>query len=141
MAYRFSFLVSGLRASGLLVFLALFFLFAIASPSRADERSSDAASVVTVIHIDAMPQFQREAAGLLAGFRRDSLKEEGARGFEVLQEIDHPNHFTLVETWGDRKAYEAHAIAGLTRRFRDRLQPMLGSPFDERLHRAQDGAR
>ena len=133
MAHRFSFLIPGF-----LVFLAL---SAISCSSRADERPGDAATVVTVIHIDAMPQFQREAAGLLARFRRDSLKEEGARGFEVLEEIDHPNHFTLVEAWADRKAYEAHNIAGPARRFRDRLQPMLGSPFDERLHHAQEGAR
>jgi quinol monooxygenase YgiN len=39
-----------------------------------------------------------------------------------------------VEEWADQKAYDAHNSAPHTRQFRDLLQPMLGSPFDERLH-------
>jgi quinol monooxygenase YgiN len=99
--------------------------------SSAEEANSP---VVTVIHIDAMPQFTQAAAALLIGFRSDSLRDTGAKGFQLLQEVDHPNHFTLVEKWSTRKEYESHNIAAHTRRFRDQLQPMLGSPFDERLH-------
>ena len=44
------------------------------------------------------------------------------------------NHFTLVEKWLDEKAYEAYNLARHTRHFRDQLQPMLASPFDERIH-------
>src|ERR1700733_3161137 len=91
--------------------------------------------VVTVIHIDAMPQFTKSAANLLLGFRNDSLREAGAKKFEILQEIDHPNHFTLVEEWRSEKDYEAHNITVQARHFRDQLQPMLGSPFDERIYR------
>jgi quinol monooxygenase YgiN len=99
--------------------------------SWAEEANS---SVVTVIHIDAMPQFTQAAAAILIGFRSDSLRDAGANGFQLLQEVDHPNHFTLVEQWSTRKDYESHNIAIHTRHFRDQLQPMLGSPFDERIH-------
>ncbi len=90
--------------------------------------------IVTVIHVDARPTDTRSAQLLLDGFRRSSLRDTGAKGFEVLQEIGHPNHFTLVEKWLDEKAYEAHNLARHTRHFRDQLQPMLASPFDERIH-------
>lgn len=90
--------------------------------------------IVTVIHIDARPADTRSAMALLDGFRRSSLHDAGAKGFEVLQEIGHPNHFTLVEKWLDEKTYEDHNLARHTRHFRDRLQPMLASPFDERIH-------
>jgi len=90
--------------------------------------------IVTVIHIDAMPQFTQDAATLLDAFRRDSLKDSGEKQFQVLQETGHTNHFTLVETWSDEKAYEAHNSAEHARKFRDEIQPMLGSPFDERTH-------
>jgi len=100
-------------------------------PSLAEEVTS---SVVTVIHIDAMPHFTQAAAALLIGFRSDSRRDTGAKAFQVLQEVDHPNHFTLVEEWSTKKDYERHNIALHTRHFRDQLQPMLGSPFDERLH-------
>jgi quinol monooxygenase YgiN len=93
-----------------------------------------ATPVVTVIHIDAMPQYTQFAVALLAHFRRDSLKDHGEKAFQVLQEIGHTNHFTLVEEWADQKAYDDHNIAPHTRQFRDQIQPMLGSPFDERLH-------
>jgi quinol monooxygenase YgiN len=99
--------------------------------SLAEEVNS---SVVTVIHIDAMPQFTQAAAAILIGFRSDSLRDTGAKAFRVLQEVDHPNHFTLVEEWSTRNDYESHNIAVHTRHFRDQLQPMLGSPFDERIH-------
>ena len=44
------------------------------------------------------------------------------------------NHFTIVEIWQNREALEAHGGQAHVREFRERLQPMLGAPFDERLH-------
>ena len=96
---------------------------------------ADDAPVVTVIHIDAMPQFTQDAATLLDRFKAESMKlDAGVKQFQVLQEIGHTNHFTLVETWSDSKTYEAHNSSAHTRAFRDEIQPMLGSPFDERTH-------
>ncbi len=111
--------------------ISLFFIEALSISPAQDLQTP----VVTVIHIDAMPQFTESAATLLFGFRNDSLREAGSKQFEVLQEIDHPNHFTLVEAWRSEKDYEAHNITVQTRHFREQLQPMLGSPFDERIHR------
>jgi quinol monooxygenase YgiN len=54
----------------------------------------------------------------------------------VLQQIGAPNHFTLVEGWADRGAFEAHEASAAARALRAKLQPILGSPFDERLHHA-----
>jgi quinol monooxygenase YgiN len=99
--------------------------------SKADETS---APLVTVIHIDTMPPFTQAAAALLDRFRQDSLQDPGEKQFQVLQQIDRPNHFTLVEAWLDQKSYDAHNSAAHTRHFRDEIQPMLGSPFDERIH-------
>jgi quinol monooxygenase YgiN len=94
----------------------------------------DANSVVVIVHVDVMPPFTTQAADLLAQLQRDSRHEAGEKDFEVLQEIGRPNHFTLVEAWVDQAAFDAHNAAAHTRHFRDQLQPMLGSPFDERLH-------
>jgi quinol monooxygenase YgiN len=93
--------------------------------SRADETG---APLVTVIHIDTMPPFTEAAAALLDHFR------PGEKQFQVLQQMDRPNHFTLVEAWLDQKSFDAHNAAEHTRHFRDEIQPMLGSPFDERIH-------
>jgi quinol monooxygenase YgiN len=96
--------------------------------------------IVAVIHVDARPSDTRSASALLYGFRRSSLRDPGAKEFEVLQEIGHPNHFTLVEKWFNQKAYDEHNLAKHTRHFRDQMQPMLASPFDERIHTELNGS-
>jgi quinol monooxygenase YgiN len=39
-----------------------------------------------------------------------------------------------VEVWENHAAFDAHLAADHSKQFREKLQPMLGSPFDERLH-------
>ena len=67
-----------------------------------------------------------------------SRKGDGNVRFEVVQQTSRPNHFTVVEAWKDRKAYDARGSAGPQRAFRDKLGPMLGALYDERIYRAVD---
>jgi quinol monooxygenase YgiN len=57
--------------------------------------------------------------------------------------LGRPNQSTVVEIWASRQAYEDHLAVEHARAYRAKLQPMLGSPFDERLHRlnSTDGGR
>jgi quinol monooxygenase YgiN len=41
----------------------------------------------------------------------------------------------VVEAWKDQKAYDASRAADPQRQFRDKLGPMLGALYDERLYR------
>ena len=94
----------------------------------------DALAVIT--HVDVMPRHTAEAEALLHQYARDTLAAAGAARCDVLQELARPNHFTLVEVWATRRAFDDHRAAAATRRFREVLHPLLGSPFDERLHRS-----
>ncbi|MBV9771100.1 MAG: antibiotic biosynthesis monooxygenase [Bryobacterales bacterium] len=89
-----------------------------------------------VTHIDAEPNFTADAKSLLRGFASDSRKDPGAVRIEILEENGKPNHFTVVEVWQNQKDYESHLATAHTKAFRAKLLPMLGSPFDERLHSA-----
>jgi quinol monooxygenase YgiN len=71
---------------------------------------------------------------LLQQYAADSRKDKGAVRVELYMQISRTNHFTLVEVWENQQAFEAHEAAAHTRQFREQIQPMLGSPFDERLH-------
>jgi quinol monooxygenase YgiN len=51
-----------------------------------------------------------------------------------MQLVNRPNHFTVVETWRDRAAFDTHGMTGPTRRFREHLGPMSGALYDERLY-------
>jgi quinol monooxygenase YgiN len=95
----------------------------------ADER------LYVVTHVDVMPKFTDAARDLLKQFAVDSRKDAGAVRIEVLEELGRPNHSTVVEIWASRQAYDDHLAAEHTKAYRAKLQPMLGSPFDERLHR------
>jgi quinol monooxygenase YgiN len=46
------------------------------------------------------------------------------------------NHFTVFEVWRDQSALDAHVAAAHTRAYRDTVQPISGSPVDERVYTA-----
>jgi autoinducer 2-degrading protein len=88
-----------------------------------------------VAHVDtANPP--TDALVLLRRFADASRKDEGSVRFDILQHAVRANHFTVVETWRNQKALEAHAAAAHTREYREKLQPMSGSPLDERIYKA-----
>jgi quinol monooxygenase YgiN len=91
-------------------------------------------ALYVVTHVDFMPKFTAPGRDLLKQFVDESCKDPGAVRIEVLEELNRPNHSTVVEVWKDAKTYEDHLAAEHTRAYRTKLQPMLGSPFDERLH-------
>jgi quinol monooxygenase YgiN len=98
--------------------------------------AGDAVYVAT--HVDVIPP--RKEDGLAA------VKQLGESGraaadnlrFEVVQQTNRANHFTVIEIWKDAKAVEAHSMAEATRQFRDKLGPMSGALYDERMFKAVD---
>jgi quinol monooxygenase YgiN len=95
-------------------------------------------SVVVVTHVDVPGSFKDATVPLLQQLSETSRKEAGNLRFEVQQQGNRPNHFTVVELWTDQNAYDAHVLAGHTRQFRDTLGPMAGALYDERLYKAFD---
>jgi len=99
---------------------------------RADDTKD---TLYVIVHIDIVSAKVEQGETLLRQFGADSAKDDGAIRFEVLQEATRRNHFTIVELWQSAKQFEAHAAAEHTRQFREKLYPIAGGPFDERLHR------
>jgi quinol monooxygenase YgiN len=99
---------------------------------RGDETDE---SICAVTHVDVIPPFTVEGRKLLQQFATESRKDAGAVRIEVFEDLSRPNHSTVVEVWKSKKAYEDHLAADHVKAYRTKLQPMLGSPFDERLHR------
>jgi quinol monooxygenase YgiN len=92
-------------------------------------------SVVVVTHVDVIPPRKDDGVAAVKQLGDDSRKENGNQRFEVVQQTNRANHFTVVETWKSRRAFEAHTMAPHTRAFRDKLTPMSGALYDERLYR------
>jgi quinol monooxygenase YgiN len=74
------------------------------------------------------------APAMLGQLAEASRKEQGNLRFDVLQHAMRANHFTVFESWANQAALDAHAAAGHTRQYRDVLQPISGSPLDERVY-------
>ena len=89
-------------------------------------------------HVDVPPPFRDKTVPLLQQLAESSRRDAGNLRFEVQQQANRPNHFTVVEVWADTKAYDAHVMASHTRQFRDQLGPMSGALYDERLYKPVD---
>jgi quinol monooxygenase YgiN len=66
----------------------------------------------------------------------ESADDAGNISYEALQQANRGNHFTVIEAWADKDAYEAHAAAPHTRAFREKIMPFIGAPYDDRLYTA-----
>lgn len=95
-------------------------------------------ALYVVSHVDVPPPRKDECIALLNPLADASRKGAGSNRFEVVQQTNRPNHFTVVEIWKDKKAYDGSRAADAQRAFRDKLGPMLGALYDERLYRAID---
>jgi quinol monooxygenase YgiN len=114
-------------------------MFGAASVMAADVKLADGTMlsakpfyIVTYIEVD--PSGAANAKKLIKKHSADSKKDAGNLRYEALQRIGHKNHFIILEAWSDQDARDAHAKAGHTLTFRNALQPLLYSPFDERAH-------
>jgi len=95
-------------------------------------------SVVVMTHVDVPGALKDAVIPILRDLTDASRKEAGNLRFEVQQQGNRPNHFTVVERWVDQNAYEGHVVARHTRQFRETLGPMVGALYDERLYRVVD---
>ena len=102
--------------------------------NRTGENRTGAMYVVT--HIDVVPPGKDACMAALRTMSAETANDSGNISYDVLQQDDHSNHFTVVEEWADMKAADAHAMAAHTRAFREKLIPIKGALYDERFYMA-----
>lgn len=95
-------------------------------------------AILVVSHVDVPPPKKDDVIAALNPLADASRKSGGNARFEVVQQTSRPNHFTVVEAWKDQKSYDAARVDGSQRQFREKLGPMLGALYDERLYRPVD---
>jgi len=100
-----------------------------------DSPAAGTDALVVASHVDVPPPRKDELITALNPLAVDSRKVSGNQRFEVWQQTSRPNHFTVVEAWRGQRAYDARGSAAPQRTFRDKLGPMLGALYDERLYR------
>ena len=92
-------------------------------------------AIVAVTHVDVIPPEKDNGANALEQLADGSRRHNGNLQFDAWRQTNRPNHFTLVESWASRGAFDVHGMQKETREFRMRLGPMSGALYDERLYK------
>jgi quinol monooxygenase YgiN len=116
---------------GLLVALMLLPSLAVVSAQQHAEKS---VYVVTIIDVIPLPGGLGPVDAFLRQFASDSRKDRGCMRIEVVRQQGRANHYMILSAWNSQADFDAYTAAAHTRAFREKIQPFLGSPFDERLH-------
>jgi quinol monooxygenase YgiN len=90
--------------------------------------------IYVVTHVDIVPPDTAAGTKLVQQYVADSHKDKGFVRIEAGAQISRVNHISIVEVWQNQKAFDEHVAAAHTKEFRRQIDPMLGSPYDERLH-------
>ncbi len=92
------------------------------------------ARLYVVTYVDVYPNFADGTAAALTAEVAASKKDAGFVRYEFMRDVSRSNHFAIVEVWQSRQSYEAHLTQAHVKKFRETIQPWMGSPFDERLY-------
>ena len=90
--------------------------------------------VYGVSHVDVIPPQKDNALVALKALGEANRTAGGNVRYDIVQQTNRPNHFTVVEIWRSRADYEANSMSAHQREFRDKLGQMTGALYDERLY-------
>jgi quinol monooxygenase YgiN len=74
-----------------------------------------------------------EAALLEYGAVTSRVNGGHVQSYNVLQQLDRPNRFAVLEIWDQQANYNSWQSDRATTQFNNLTKPLLGSPFDHRL--------
>ena len=117
------------RLSSVLLALALLPL-AFTTTARAQDPADP--TVYMVSYIDVAQASRAADVEQLRQLAIASRKDPGVVRFEVFQRTAPPNQFVIVGIWKDQQSYDAHAASAHVKTFRQKLEPHLVAPVDER---------
>jgi quinol monooxygenase YgiN len=68
-------------------------------------------------------------------YAKASTGSDGTRAlsFSVLQQLERPNRYALLEVWNNRRSYDAWQASDTSRDFALSARPLLAAPIDRRL--------
>jgi quinol monooxygenase YgiN len=114
-------------------FLQLVFALTFAAATGAASAQTPSSAVDVATYVEVVPSAVATGTALLKQYRAASRKQDGNLRFDVLQELERPSRFAIVEAWRDPAAHDAHVQAASTKEFRDKLSPIQAAPPDERI--------
>ena len=84
--------------------------------------------LVVHVHVRVKPDFVEAFKRATLANARESIKEPGIAGFDVLQQQDDPTRFVLVEAYRNEGAPAAHKETSHYQFWRDTVAAMMAEP-------------
>ena len=100
------------------------------------KNESRSGRLYVLTHVDVIPAGKDDCMAALKAMSVDTANDAGNISYEALQQANRGNHFTVIEAWTNRKALDDHAMAAHTRAFREKISPVAGALYDERIYKA-----
>ena len=91
-------------------------------------------ALYAITHVDIVPNQKDAGIALVKELAENGRKAKGNIRFEALTQNSRTNHMTVVEIWKGRRAMEAQSATPGMKEFREKVSPMSGSLYDERLY-------
>lgn len=113
-------------------------LAAHAEPAQHGQPSAPA-SFVVITHVDllpdtAVPNGVETGIALLKNYVQGTSHANGNRSAVLITWAPTNNHFQVIEVWSSRAAFEAYIGTSAAIAFRNSLQGLIGSPYEQRLY-------
>ena len=100
-----------------------------------DSATKSPAPLYVATFVDLMPQNKEPGTAAIRDYVIATRREPGIVRVEAIAQVGgRDNHLVIFEVWKDQKAFDQHEASANTKNFRSKLQPLIGAPFDQRLH-------
>ena len=84
--------------------------------------------LIVHVHVQVKPEFIDAFREATVENASDSIKEPGIARFDVVQQVDDPARFVLVEVYRTPEATVSHKETAHYARWRDTVAPMMAVP-------------
>ncbi len=84
--------------------------------------------IIVHVHAHVLPEAVQSFRDACTANARESIKEPGVARFDVIQQVDDPTRFVLVEIYKTKDAPLAHKETAHYRTWRDTVAPMMAEP-------------
>jgi quinol monooxygenase YgiN len=85
-------------------------------------------------HVDLIPPNTEAGLAAIERYVGQLRADPAVIDVQILQQLFRKNHIELAIVFTSQEAYEANLGAPYTLAFREELHPLIGAPFDDRLH-------
>ena len=86
------------------------------------------------VHIRVKPEFSKHSKLFQCENARNSCQEPGIARFDVIQQVDDPNHFELIEVYRTPQIRPKHKETAHYNKWRELAEPMLAEPRSRTIY-------